>query len=277
MTEPGVCAAGARPPLLMGILNVTPDSFSDGGQHNAQEAALSRGLAMLDEGADWVDVGGESTRPGAAPVDAAEEQARVVPVIAALARARPEATISVDTSKAVVARAAIDAGARIVNDVTALSDSQMAGLVSRTAVTCVLMHMRGTPRDMQRATVYADLVGEVIAVLGERAAVALQAGIAPTRILLDPGIGFGKTLRDNPVLIAATSQIAALGYPILVGASRKAFIGKLTGVHTAGERVAGSVGAALAAAAAGASVLRVHDVAATRHALTVFDACGGLP
>lgn len=272
MPRPSHGSAGAGP-LLMGILNVTPDSFSDGGVHQDPAVAVSAGLRMLADGADWLDVGGESTRPGAPPVHVDEEIARVVPVIAGLRRARPDAVISVDTSKRAVAAAAIEAGADVVNDVTALSEPGMADLCAARGVSVVLMHMRGTPATMQQHTHYDDLVGEVCDELAARVQVALDAGIARDRIWLDPGVGFAKAPLDNPALIASVPKIARLGYPVVVGASRKRFVGDLTGVSRASDRVFGSIGAALAAAEAGAAVLRVHDVAATRQALTVYRAC----
>lgn len=268
----GQLGEGARRPLLMGIVNVTPDSFSDGGLYRYAGQAVAHALRLIDEGADWVDVGGESTRPGSAPVSVDEECARVIPVIEGVRAARPGVPISVDTSKAAVAEAATQAGARIVNDVSALSDPAMAPLCAQAGVTVVLMHMRGTPATMQRDTAYEDLVGEVERYLAERAEAAMAAGIQRERIVIDPGIGFGKAPGDNPALIAAVPRLRALGHRVLIGASRKRFIGELTGVAEPSQRVAGSVGAALAAAARGADVLRVHDVAATRQALAVFQA-----
>lgn len=261
--------------LLMGVVNVTPDSFSDGGTWFEGVAAIDHGLRLLDEGADWLDVGGESTRPGSASVAVDEELRRVVPVIEGLAKRRPNAILSVDTSKAPVAARAIDAGATVVNDVTALGDEGMAGLVARSGVTLVVMHMRGQPGTMQDDTGYADLVEEVRAFLVARAALAEAAGVARERILVDPGLGFGKASADNPKLVAAIPRFRSTGYRVLVGASRKSFIGKLTGVARAVDRVHGSIGAALAAAEAGADVIRVHDVRATREALTVWQACRG--
>ncbi len=266
-----------RGPRILGIVNVTPDSFSDGGAFLDPNAAVAHGIRLLAEGADWLDVGGESTRPGAAGVSTEEEAARVVPVIAGLLRQCPEAVISVDTSKAVVAARALEAGARIVNDVSALGDPEMGPLCARAGATVVLMHRRGTPATMQADTTYEDLVGEVEHFLRQRAEAARAWGIAAERILLDPGLGFGKAPADNPALIAAVPRLRRLGYPMLIGASRKRFIGGLTGVTEAAERVHGSVGAALAAAAKGADVLRVHDVAATRQALTVFQAVEHAP
>ncbi len=265
-------------PALLGIVNVTPDSFSDGGLYCQADAAIAHGLALLDDGADALDVGGESTRPGAPPVGVNEEISRVVPVIRGLLSAAPTAKISIDTSKASVARAAIEAGAWMVNDVTSGSDPGMFPLAAEAQCPLVLMHMRGNPATMQQHTEYDDLVGEVINALTNRIALAVQMGVAQNRIIADPGVGFGKALSDNPGLIAQTGRFRdTLGVPVMIGASRKRFIGSLTQQEVASERVFGSVGAALAAARAGAAWLRVHDVAATRQALTVFAACGGLP
>ncbi|MFT7520551.1 MAG: dihydropteroate synthase [Kiritimatiellia bacterium] len=259
-------------PLLMGIVNVTPDSFSDGGLHACSAAAVAHGLRLLDEGADWLDIGGESTRPGAAAVDPQEQIRRVVPVIEQLHAVRPDVVISVDTSRATVARAALAAGASVVNDVTALSDPHMAALCAETRCDLVLMHMRGRPETMQRDTEYVDVVHEVVAYLAQRVAVAISAGVEPERLIVDPGVGFGKSFADNPRLIRAVPALKKLGHRVLIGASRKAFIGRLNGVSVPADRVHGSLGAALAAAAMGADIVRVHDVLATRRALTVFQA-----
>jgi dihydropteroate synthase len=260
----------------MGIVNVTPDSFSDGGRYDSTERAVDHALRLLDEGADQIDIGGESTRPGAAPVSVEDEATRVVPVIEGVSRRAPRAVVSVDTSKAEVARRAIDAGARIVNDVTALGDPDMGPLCARTAVTLILMHMRGRPRTMQHDTHYDHLVDDIRRFLAARVHAAVEAGVDPAHIVIDPGVGFGKALADNPRLVAAVPRFAELGFPVLIGASRKAFIGRLTGVERAEDRVFGSVGVALAAAAGGADILRVHDVAATHQALTTFLACTGV-
>lgn len=256
----------------MGIVNVTPDSFSDGGRFVAAAAAIAHGLALVAEGADLLDLGAESTRPGAAPVPAEIEQERLLPVIQGLRAAGCPVPISVDTSKAAVAAAALDAGATWVNDVSALDDPEMAPLCARAGCELVLMHRRGDPQTMQRDTRYDDLVGEVIAHLQGRIARAVAAGVDPARITLDAGLGFGKAPADNPALIAATPRLRALGHRVLVGASRKRFIGELTGEADPARRVFGSVGAALAAAAAGADVVRVHDVGPTVQALAVFAA-----
>ncbi len=266
---------GAFGPVVLGVVNVTPDSFSDGGRWLAPDAAVAHGLALLDDGADWLDVGGESTRPGAPPVDTDEELRRVLPVIEGLVRARPDVVVSVDTRRAVVAEAALTAGARVVNDVTGLSDAAMRAACARAGCAVILMHMRGTPETMQSMTTYEDLVGEVGASLDASARAAMDAGIARERIAVDPGVGFAKTSEANPVLIAGIPRILEYGWPVVVGASRKRFVGDLTGVPVAADRVHGSVGAALAAFANGASVLRVHDVRATREALQVYRACRG--
>ncbi|NCG19799.1 MAG: dihydropteroate synthase [Rhodobacterales bacterium] len=265
-----------RQPLLLGIVNVTPDSFSDGGQFARADAAIAHGLALIEQGAYALDVGGESTRPGAAPVSAAEEKDRVLPVIRGLLRVQADLKISVDTRKASVARAALQAGAWMVNDVSAGADPQMFSVCAEAECVLILMHMRGTPATMQRQTGYHDLVGEVIDVLQQRIALARAAGVRHEHIIADPGLGFGKALLDNPKLIAAVPRMQSeLGIPVLIGASRKRFIGELTQQSNASERVFGSVGAALAAARVGAEWVRVHDVAATQQALAVFNACGG--
>jgi dihydropteroate synthase len=264
-------SAADRRPALLGVLNVTPDSFSDGGRYLDPAAAITQGLRLLAEGADALDVGGESTRPGSAPVPPDEQLRRVLPVIRGLADAG--AVVSIDTTSAWVAAAALDAGAVVVNDVSGLGDPAMAPLVARAGAELVVMHARGTPADMQRDTAYADLVGEVVAHLQQRVARALDAGVAPGRVLVDPGLGFGKAWGDNPALVRALPALRALGHRVVIGGSRKAFVGHLTGVTAAADRVAGSVGVALAAASLGADVLRVHDVAATRQALATFLAC----
>jgi len=257
----------------MGVVNVTPDSFSDGGRYLSVEAAVECGLRLLDEGADWLDVGGESTRPGAPPVPAEIEARRVVPVIEALARIAPASVLSVDTSKATVAQRAIAAGATVVNDVSALGDPAMGALCAKAGVQLVVMHMRGTPRTMQADTRYSDLVSDVEAHLASAAQRAITAGVPAHRLVVDPGLGFGKALADNTALIRAVPRFCGLGYRVLIGASRKRFIGAITHEEAPERRVMGSVGAALAAAAGGASIVRVHDVRATIQALEVFWAC----
>ncbi len=257
---------------VMGILNVTPDSFSDGGLWNDPARAVARAAEMLAEGADILDVGGESTRPGAAPVDPDEERRRVVPVIRAIRREFPRARVSVDTRRAAVAAAALDAGADLVNDVSALGDPGTAEVVARAGCPVILMHMRGTPDRMQADTTYEDLLGEIAAHLAERRERALAAGIAGDRILVDPGIGFGKSFTGNEEILRLLQGLRVLGAPLVVGVSRKRFLGARTGVSVPADRVPASLAAGIAAAWNGAAVLRVHDVAATRQALAVADA-----
>ena len=246
-------------PLLMGIVNVTPDSFSDGGRFHDPERAVEHAVRLVDEGADLLDIGAESTRPGARPVDALEERRRLIPVVAAVAKS-VSVPISVDTSKVEIARAAIDVGATMINDVTALrGDVRMVDVVAETGASLVLMHMQGTPETMQQAPHYDDVVGEVAAFLNERALVAMDHGVAKERIVLDPGIGFGKTLAHNLELLAHLHTFVALGFPLLVGPSRKGFIGQLT-QQSVGERGWGTASAIALAVAQGANILRVHDV-----------------
>jgi dihydropteroate synthase len=254
---------------LMGIVNVTPDSFSDGGRYLDPQSAIEHGLELEREGAAILDVGGESTRPGAAPVSAAEELRRVVPVLEALATQRSGAQLSIDTAKAPVAAAALDAGATFVNDVTALRhDPDMAELVARSGADCCLMHMLGEPRTMQRNPRYQDVVGEVKAFLEARMAFAVAEGIAEERIVLDPGIGFGKTIEHNLELLRRLDELVALGRPVSIGTSRKSFLGRLTGSEV-GDRVAGTIATNVLAYERGARVFRVHDVAPARDALVV--------
>ncbi|MCU0253956.1 MAG: dihydropteroate synthase [Acidobacteria bacterium] len=259
-------------PRVMAVLNVTPDSFSDGGLHEDLVAALAHAERCLAEGADLLDVGGESTRPGAAPVDADAETRRVVPVLAALRARFPAARLSVDTRRALVARRALEAGADLVNDVSAGADPGMLPLAAAAGVPVALMHMRGDPATMQRETRYRDLVGEVAAALETAAGRAREAGIADDRILLDPGLGFGKSAEGNELLLRQLGALRSLGYPLLVGASRKSFLGRRTGVSDPAARLAGSLAAAVVAALRGAAVIRVHDVGATREALAVASA-----
>ena len=251
----------------MGVINVTPDSFSDGGCYATLDAALRQGERLAAEGAHILDIGGESTRPGAAEVSVAEEIDRVVPVIAALA-SRLDLPLSVDTSKPEVMRAAVAAGAGLINDIYALRRPGALAAAAQLAVPVCLMHMRGTPETMQREPRYIDPVAEVSAFLEERLAACVAAGIPRQRLLLDPGFGFGKTLEHNLVLLAGLPTLAALGPPLLVGLSRKSMIGALTG-REVGERLAGSLAGAVLAVERGARVIRVHDVAATRDALGV--------
>jgi dihydropteroate synthase len=253
----------------MGVVNVTPDSFSDGGRLASVEAALAHALALDAAGADILDVGGESTRPGAEPVSASAEIDRTLPLITAL-RPLTRRRLSIDTCKPEVAKAAVTAGADIWNDVTALAAPGAPDLAARLGCDVVLMHMQGEPRTMQAAPRYDDVLAEVAAFLEARAAVALAAGVARERIWLDPGIGFGKTLEHNLALLAGLPALVALGYPILLGASRKRFIAAIgPGGRDPGDRLGGSVAAALAGARAGVAAVRVHDVAETVQALEV--------
>jgi dihydropteroate synthase len=254
----------------MGIVNVTPDSFSDGGRFSDPAAALDQALKLVADGADILDIGGESTRPGATPVGEAEELARVVPLIAAI-RARSAVTISVDTMKPAVARAAVVAGANIWNDVTALRHApEAAEVAAELGCEVVLMHMLGEPGTMQAAPAYDDVVAEVEAFLLARVEAAAAAGVSRDRLWLDPGIGFGKTLAHNLALLAALPRFVALGLPVLLGASRKRFIAALDPRgEAAGARLGGSLAAHLAGAAAGVAAVRVHDVFETAQALTV--------
>ncbi len=252
---------------LMGVVNVTPDSFSDGGLYLDPGAAIAHGRELVEEGADVLDVGGESTRPGAEPVTAEEELRRVVPVIEGLADIG--VPVSIDTSKAVVATAALESGAAIVNDVTALrGDPEMAVLCAERGATVVLMHMPGTSRAVPEIPAYVDVVTEVQDFLAARLEAALVAGIAAERIWLDPGIGFGKTEVHSLELLRRLGELRELGCPLLVGTSRKSFIGKVDG-SPAGERLGGTIASSVWAAAEGADVLRVHDVAPVREALAV--------
>jgi dihydropteroate synthase len=260
----------------MGIVNVTPDSFSDGGQFLNHEAAVAHAVRLVAEGADILDLGGESTRPYSRPVPVEEELRRVVPVIAEVHRIRPGIVLSIDTSKAAVAAAAIAAGAEIINDVTGLAgDPAMMTIATSSGVGVCAMHMRGTPQTMQDEPIYGDVVGEVHQYLRQRREELLGAGIDRERICLDPGIGFGKTHQHNITLMANCWQFHDLGCPLLVGHSRKGFIGKLIGDKQA-DRTAGTIGGALALARQGVQIMRVHDIAAVRQALVLFEACGGL-
>ena len=247
-------------PLLMGIINVTPDSFSDGGQFYDPQRAVEHAIRLVGEGADLLDIGAESTRPGAQPVDEQEERRRLIPVVAAVAKA-VSVPISVDTSKAEVAKAAIDAGAVMVNDVTALrGDSAMVEIVAKAGAGVALMHMQGSPQTMQHAPQYDDVIGEVARFLAARARFAIERGVARNRIVLDPGIGFGKTLTHNLDLLANLHVLKELGYPLLVGPSRKGFIGQLTR-QSVEARGWGTEAEVALAVEQGANILRVHDVA----------------
>ena len=255
---------------VMGILNVTPDSFSDGGLYCKPERALARAEAMLAEGADLIDVGGQSSRPGSEPVPTAVEQARVLPVVRAIVK-RHDALVSVDTYRAGVAAAALDAGAVMVNDISALRfDPGMAPLLAERGATVVLMHMQGTPRTMQQAPAYHHVIDDVYGFLHERLQAAVQAGIERQRIVLDPGFGFGKTVTHNLELLRGLDHLDALGQPLLVGVSRKSFLGRLL-QRPVDDRLAGSLASALWAAQRGAALVRVHDVGATVQALTLLE------
>ena len=257
-------------PVIVGVLNVTPDSFSDGGDFFDPERAAARVATMLDEGAQIIDVGGESTRPGSDPVPPEEEARRVVPVIREIMAERPDAIVSVDTYRSGTAEAALRAGARVVNDVTALrGDPRMASVVADARCPVVLMHMLGEPKTMQRDPRYDDVVREVRDFLAGRAEHAVAAGVEGENIILDPGIGFGKALEHNLALLNHLDSLVELGFPVLVGASRKSFIGKITGVGEARERIPGTVAAHVIACARGATFFRVHDVRANREVLAV--------
>ena len=258
--------------FIMGVLNVTPDSFSDGGAYADPDRAIARGLALEAEGADILDIGGESTRPGAAPVAEEEELRRVMPVLTALAQ-RTRCLLSVDTRHAAVARAALAAGAHIINDVSAATrDPAMAAVVVEYRAGLVLMHSRGEPATMQLQPHYAAVVEEVRAYLADRLAALEAAGLPSQYLVVDPGIGFGKTLDHNLALLRALPRLAALGRPVLVGVSRKALLGRLTGRERPADRLAGSLAALTAAILGGARIVRVHDVAASRDAARVADA-----
>jgi dihydropteroate synthase len=257
-------------PVLVGVLNVTPDSFSDGGDFFDPERAAVRAAAMMDEGAQIIDVGGESTRPGADPVAPEKEARRVVPVIREVMAERPGAIVSIDTYRAGTAAAALQAGASIVNDVSALrGDPRMADMVAEARCPVILMHMLGEPKTMQRDPRYDDVVREVRDFLAGRAERAVAAGVEEENIILDPGIGFGKTLEHNLALLRHLDSLVGLGFPVLVGASRKAFIGRITGVNEARDRVFGTVAANVIASSRGATFFRVHDVRANQEALAV--------
>jgi len=259
--------------LVMGIVNVTPDSFSDGGRYLDPGLAVARCHELLAEGADLLDLGGESTRPGSADVPAAEQWRRLEPVLTAMTRERPEAAISVDTRSAEVAELALAAGARIVNDVSALADPAMGDTVAHAGAGLILMHMRGTPETMQRDTAYGDVTTEVATFLRERVDAAGVAGVARECIALDPGIGFAKSAQGSLELLARIPELAAIGRPVLVGASRKSFLARLTGDEgPPQERVPASLAAAALATWQGAHILRVHDVAATVRAVKIASA-----
>ncbi|MHC4713094.1 MAG: dihydropteroate synthase [Planctomycetota bacterium] len=254
-------------PLVMGVLNVTPDSFSDGGEFFEKQTAVDHALLMVEEGAGMIDIGGESTRPGSLAVPAEEEISRVVPVIEAVAAETP-VPISIDTSKPAVAAAALDAGAVIINDVTALADEEMAALAAERGCPVVLMHMKGTPRTMQKSPFYRDLMGEITLFLRQRIEAAVAAGVDREQIVADPGIGFGKTCEHNLEILRRLKVLASLGRPILVGTSRKSFLGRILDVPPP-ERVLGTAVSNALALEHGAHILRAHDVAETREAVAV--------
>jgi dihydropteroate synthase len=246
--------------LLMGILNVTPDSFSDGGQFIDRDKAIEQGLKMVEDGAAIIDVGPESTRPGAQAVIADEQVRRAIPVITKLAK-KTKACLSIDTTNCEVAKAALDAGANIINDITALADERMAHLADERKVPVILMHMQGTPRTMQAEPKYKDVISEVLKFLLDKAMRAEKSGIPKERIIIDPGIGFGKTVEHNLELLANIDKFIKTGYRVLVGPSRKWFIGKLTGKENPADRTFGTAATVALCAAAGVSIVRVHDVA----------------
>ncbi len=274
--RPRIAGLSLGRPRLMGIVNVTPDSFSDGGLHSTTQAAIEHAFRLEEEGADILDIGGESTRPGAEPVSVEQELSRVVPVVEALA-GKTRALISVDTRHAAVMKAAAEAGADMINDVAALNHEPAAlEAAAESGLAVVLMHAQGDPRTMQDDPRYDDVLTDVFDYLEARIEACIRAGIPRTRLIVDPGIGFGKTVEHNLELMAGLSLFQGLGVPVVLGASRKSFIGKLSGETVAAERVMGSLGAALAAVGQGAQILRVHDVKATRQALTVWEAsCRG--
>ncbi len=262
-------------PLVMGVVNVTPDSFSDGGRFDRPERAVEHGLELLQQGADMLDIGGESTRPGSEPVGAEEELARVVPVITGL-RAQTEAPISIDTTKPAVMRAAAAAGADMINDVCALTVPGALDAALECRLPVCLMHMQGRPRTMQNKPEYSDVVAEVLGFFQRRVQACLAAGLARENLVLDPGFGFGKTLAHNLALLQRLRELNSLGYPLLVGVSRKSMLGAITGRQIPDQRVAASVAAALLAAQRGAAIVRVHDVAETVDALKVWQALAEL-
>lgn len=260
-------------PLIMAVVNCTPDSFSDGGRHLRPENAVTHAERLLDDGADLVDVGGESTRPGAEPVPPGEEARRVLPVIRALRQRRPDAVISVDTRRATVAAAALAEGADVVNDVTAGRDPELLPLVAGSGAAVVLMHMRGEPRTMQQDLFYDHPVAEVHAFLRDRAAAATAAGIPRDRVWLDPGIGFGKDDAANLALLGALPELSACGHPVVVGPSRKSFLGRLTGAPV-GERLPGTLAALIPALGLPRVVVRVHEAAPVRQFLDLATLLG---
>ena len=270
-------AARSRRPLVMGIVNVTPDSFSDGGEFLSPDAAAAHAMELIEAGADLLDIGGESTRPGSRRIDPGEQIARIAPVLRKLAVATSTA-ISVDTTRSAVAAAALDLGVAVVNDICAgRDDPAMFRLVAERHVALILMHMQGEPATMQLKPVYADVVGEIIAFLGERIEVARQAGVAVNRIVVDPGIGFGKTLEHNLEILRRLHEFKSLGRPLLIGPSRKGFIGRVTGETEPSRRLMGTAAAIAWSIAAGADIVRVHDVAEMASIVRMIDAIRRAP
>lgn len=256
---------------IMGILNVTPDSFSDGGKFFEKDEAVRHALRMADEGADIIDVGGESTRPGAGEISLKEELSRVMPVIEAIA-GKTRAVVSIDTRKAAVAEAAIKAGAKIVNDVSGLKlDGLMASVVAKYSVAVIIMHMKGTPKDMQANPTYTDVVGEIIEGLEESISIARRAGVSEDKIIIDPGIGFGKTVEHNIEILRRLDEFKKLNKAICIGVSRKSFIGRLLHLSNAGDRLPGTIAANTIAIMKGANILRVHDVREAENAARLVD------
>ncbi|MDD4913997.1 MAG: dihydropteroate synthase [Methylococcales bacterium] len=257
-------------PIIMGILNITPDSFSDGGKYTCVSAAIHQAEIMLEEGADMIDIGGESTRPGSLPVPAAEQLRRVIPVITALHQSHPNLPISIDTTLSAVADEALQAGATVINDVSAgQDDAAMLSLAAATASSLILMHMQGTPQTMQDQPHYTDVVSEVLAELQQRVASALAVGVKPHNIIIDPGIGFGKRKQDNLALLAQLRQFVDTGYPVLLGTSRKRFMGNLCNVSEPGGLVTATAVTTALGVMAGVGLFRVHDVKANRQAADI--------
>ena len=254
-------------PILMGVVNATPDSFSDGGRFSTEDSAVAHGLALVEAGADIVDIGGESTRPGAHPVSTSEEKARVVPIVRRLSDVG--VIVSIDTMKPEVALAALDAGASIVNDVTGLGNGDMRAVVADARAGAVVMHMQGTPRTMQHDPRYRDVIADILDFLSDRLDQAIADGVPPECLAVDPGIGFGKTVEHNLAIIDRINQFGVLGHPVVLGASRKRFLGVLTGREEASERDFASAVTAAIGVVRGADVLRVHDVASTREAVGI--------
>lgn len=259
--------------VIMGILNTTPDSFSDGGRFQQIDAAIEHAGRMVEEGADIIDVGGESTRPGASPVPLDEELARTIPVVTQIAKTFPQTAVSIDTTKAEVAHRAIDAGAGIINDISAMrADPDMTELARRSGAGVVLMHMQGTPKTMQNAPDYRDVVAEVVDFLRQRLAECATLGIETERMALDPGIGFGKTVDHNVRLLKGTPALAALGRPVLLGVSRKSFLARLVGSEDVGDRYWPTVALTARTRSLGARIFRVHDVQPNRYAMVTTEA-----